>query len=172
MWPKSLHKQTLTMSKSVEKLTAETYAVPAGEERAYHAVIEVVQYDPKTGVKTSRPRLQKFGRKTFEGGVRDRLIGQGYKITILHDPRKWEAEVGAKKAAAKEAARKAEIDKAVAEALAAKEAEEKAKAEAEKKAEEKAAKEAEEKAKKEAEEAAAKEAEAEAEKESKTPKTK
>ena len=31
----------------IEKLTAENYIVPKGEEKDYHAVIEVVQYDPK-----------------------------------------------------------------------------------------------------------------------------
>lgn len=90
----------------VEGLTAENYIVPKGEERFYHAVIEVVQFDPKTGKKLSKPRVQKFGRKTWEGGVRDSLRKQGYTITILHNPVEWEA----KQKAAAEAKAKADAE--------------------------------------------------------------
>ena len=31
---------------AVGELTPDTYKVPAGEERLYHCIIEVVQYDP------------------------------------------------------------------------------------------------------------------------------
>lgn len=98
----------------VEGLTAENYIVPKGEERFYHAVIEVVQFDPKTGKKLSKPRVQKFGRKTWEGGVRESLRKQGYTITVLHNPVEWEAK-----------------QKAAAEAKAKEEAEARAKAEKE-----------------------------------------
>lgn len=90
----------------VEGLTAENYIVPKGEERFYHAVIEVVQFDPKTGKKLSKPRVQKFGRKAWEGGVRDSLRKQGYTITILHNPVEWEA----KQKAAAEAKAKADAE--------------------------------------------------------------
>ena len=73
----------------IEKLTADNYIVPKGEERAYHAVIEVVQYDPKTGRKISKPRVQKFGKKMFESVVAESLRKQGYTVTILHDPTEW-----------------------------------------------------------------------------------
>ncbi len=53
----------------IEKLTAENYIVPKGEEKSYHAVIEVVQFDPKTGKRISKPRVQKFGKKMFETSV-------------------------------------------------------------------------------------------------------
>ena len=89
----------------IEKLTPENYIVPKGEEKDYHAVIEVVQYDPKTGRKLSKPRVQKFGRKAFEQTVLGSLKKQGYTITILHDPTKWLAEQKEKAAQrAKEAA--------------------------------------------------------------------
>ena len=73
----------------IENLTPDDYVVPKGEERSYHAVIEVVQYDPRTGRKLSRPRLQKFGKKAFESSVRDSLVKQGWTIKILYDPTEW-----------------------------------------------------------------------------------
>ena len=116
----------------IEKLTAENYIVPKGEEKDYHAVIEVVQYDPKTGKRLSRPRVQKFGNKIFEAHVADSLRKQGYTVTILHDPNVWLKEQAAKReqAAKEAAAAKAKADQekfdaavaaAVAKALAAKE---------------------------------------------------
>ena len=114
----------------IEKLTADNYIVPKGEERDYHAVIEVVQFDPKTGKRISRPRVQKFGKKIFEAHVLNSLRKQGYTVTILHDPNEWIKEQAAKaeqmKAEAKKAQAKAEQEKfdaavaaAVAKALAA-----------------------------------------------------
>lgn len=116
----------------IEKLTAENYIVPKGEEKDYHAVIEVVQYDPKTGKRLSRPRVQKFGKKIFEAHVADSLRKQGYTVTILHDPNVWLKEQAEKReqAAKEAAAAKAKADQekfdaavaaAVAKALAAKE---------------------------------------------------
>lgn len=124
---------------AIENLTAENYVVPAGEERFYHAVVEVKVFDQKTGKRLSRPRLQKFGKRLFEGVVRDQLLKMGYDITILHDPRKWEAQQAKIKAdvATKAAAEKAENERVAAE-RAAEEAKAKAKAEAEKKAAERA----------------------------------
>ena len=83
----------------IEKLTAENYIVPTGEEMAYHAVIEVKQFDPKTGNRLSKPRVQKFGKKIFEAHVADSLRKQGYTVTILHDPNVWIKEQQAKAAA-------------------------------------------------------------------------
>lgn len=82
----------------IEKLTAENYIVPKGEEKDYHAVIEVVQYDQKTGKRLSKPRVQKFGKKIFEAHVSDSLRKQGYTVTILHDPNVWLKEQAAKAA--------------------------------------------------------------------------
>ncbi len=109
----------------IEKLTPENYIVPKGEERSYHAVIEVKQFDPKTGVRISRPRVQKFGKKTFETHVQASLQKQGYDILILHDPNVWikeqQALAAAKAKADAEAKAKAEqerFDAAVAAAVA------------------------------------------------------
>lgn len=151
----------------VSELTAENYAVPAGEERFYHCVIEVVQFDPKTGKRISKPRVQKFGKKSFETSIYKTLKKQGYAITILHDPKGWEKKAADQKKAAEQAAFDAAVDAAVDkrinELIAKKEAEQKAAAEA-KAAEEKAAAEAQAKADAEAKakaeaEKAAKEAE-------------
>lgn len=95
----------------IEKLTADNYIVPKGEERDYHAVIEVVQFDQKTGKRLSRPRVQKFSKKIFEAHVLNNLRKQGYTVTILHDPNEW-----IKEQAAKAEQRKAEAEKAKAKA--------------------------------------------------------
>ena len=120
----------------IEKLTPDNYIVPKGEERSYHCVIEVIQYDPKTGKKISKPRVQKFGKKMFENIVLDTLRKQGYTITILHDPNNWikehQAKAAEKAKAEAEAKAKAEqekFDAAVAAAVAKALAEEKAKEE-------------------------------------------
>ena len=97
---------------AIENLTADNYIVPQGEERFYHAVIEVRQFDPKTGKRISKPRLQKFGQKMFETHILASLKKQGYIVTILHDPRAWVKENAEK---AKLAAEKATAEKAKAE---------------------------------------------------------
>lgn len=109
----------------IEKLTAENYIVPKGEERYYHAVIEVEQFDPKTGKRLSRPRVQKFGKKMFETHVLNSLRKQGYTVTILHDPTAWLKEQAARaeqqakeQAEAKKKAEQEKFDAAVAAAVA------------------------------------------------------
>ena len=83
---------------AIENLTASNYAVPKGEERYYHAIIEVKQFDPKTGKCLSTPRVQKFGKKIFETSVLANLKKQGYEVTILHNPNEWIKEQQAKSA--------------------------------------------------------------------------
>ena len=105
----------------IDKLTADNYIVPKGEEKDYHAVIEVVLYDQKTGRKLSKPRIQKFGRKSFESHIEASLRKQGYTITILHDPTEWLKEQNAKAAQtakAKAQAEKERFDAGVAAAVA------------------------------------------------------
>lgn len=111
---------------TVDKLTADNYAVPAGEELLYHCVIEVVQYDPKTGVKISKPRVQKFGKKTFETLVQKTLRKQGYTVNILHSPEGYAEALAKKKAEAEKAKFDAAVAKAVEAALAKKAEAEKA----------------------------------------------
>ena len=109
----------------IERLTPDNYIVPKGEERAYHAVIEVKQFDPKTGKRISQPRVQKFGKKSFESHIADSLRKQGYDILILHDPNAWIKEQQAKaterekaEAEAKKKAEQEKFDAAVAAAVA------------------------------------------------------
>lgn len=156
----------------VSELTAENYAVPAGEERFYHCVIEVVQFDPKTGKRISKPRVQKFSKKSFETSIYKTLKKQGYVITILYDPKGWEQKAAERKKAAEQQKFDAAVAKAVAAELAKKEAEEKAAKEAAEKAaaearaaEKKAAAEAQAKAEAEAKAAAEAEAKIKAAKE-------
>lgn len=115
----------------VSELTAENYRVPAGEEKLYHCVIEVVQFDPKTGKRLSTPRVQKFGRKTFETLVYKTLKKQGYEIKILHNPTGWEETAAKRRAEADKAKFDAAVAASVEAALAKRDAEAKAAAEAE-----------------------------------------
>lgn len=97
------------------------YTVPKGEENSYHCLIEVRQFDAKTGERISRPRIQKFGRKAFEYTVRDNLLKQGYTIEVLHSPADWDKQRAAeqeKEREAAEARRKEEFNAAVAEEVA------------------------------------------------------
>lgn len=100
----------------IEQITSENYVVPSGEEMVYHVKIEVKQFNSKTGERISRPRIQKFGMKTWESSVRDSLRKQGYTMEILHDPNTWIAEnraqiesLKAQKRESEKAALKAEI---------------------------------------------------------------
>ena len=109
----------------LDNLTKETYKVPKGEEKCYHCVIEVKQFDSRTGKRLSVPRIQKFGKKMFERQVRDSLLRQGYDIRILHDPNEWiekamkeQAEKEKAMAEAKAKAEKEAFDKAVKEKVA------------------------------------------------------
>lgn len=127
----------------IEKLTAENYIVPKGEEKDYHAIIEVRQFDPKTGERLSKPRVQKFGKKIFEAHVFDSLRKQGYTVTILHDPNVWLREQAEKaeqqvkeQAEAKAKEEQAKIDAAVAKALAERDAKAEQAAKAEQQAKE------------------------------------
>ena len=100
----------------IEQITSENYVVPSGEEHVYHVKIEVKQFNSKTGERISRPRIQKFGMKTWKSSVRDSLRKQGYTMEILHDPNTWIAEnraqiesLKAQKRESEKAALKAEI---------------------------------------------------------------
>ena len=116
------------------EVNVRNYICPEGEEHCYHCIIEIKRFNQLTGKRLSAPRLQKFGRKAYEGGVYESLKRQGYSVDVVHDPVKWEAAHAEEQAAAKakaeaeakakaEAARAAEVDAAVAKALEAKEAE-------------------------------------------------
>lgn len=144
-----MHVKTATEGKTkdvaITDVTPENYIVPSNEQHLYHCIIEVRKFDSETGKRLSVPRIQKFGKKSFENGILDALKKQGYTITVLHAPNEYmkakaEADEKAKAEKAKAAEEKAKADaKAKAEADAKARAEEKAALKAEILAELKAA---------------------------------
>ena len=106
-----------TKDVAITDVTPENYIVPSNEQHLYHCVIEVRKFDSETGKRLSVPRIQKFGKKSFENGILDALKKQGYTITAEE------------KAARTAAQQKAAEEKAAADAKAKAEAEAKAKAE-------------------------------------------
>ena len=121
-----------TKDVAITDVTPENYIVPSNEQHLYHCIIEVRKFDSETGKRLSVPRIQKFGKKSFENGILDALKKQGYTITVLHDPNEY-----VKAQAEEKAARTAAQQKAAKETKA--DAKAKAEAEAKAKAEEKAA---------------------------------
>lgn len=70
------------------EVNAANYIVPKGEEGTVHCRIEQVQFNPNTGVRQSRPRIQKFEPKSWPG-IQRILRQQGWTIDILYDPTAW-----------------------------------------------------------------------------------
>lgn len=126
-----------TKDVAITDVTPENYIVPSNEQHLYHCVIEVRKFDSETGRRLSVPRIQKFGKKSFENGILDALKKQGYTITVLHDPNEYVKAQAEEKAARTAAQQKAAEEKAAADAKA--EAEDKAALKAEILAELKAA---------------------------------
>lgn len=112
-----------TKDVAITDVTPENYIVPSNEQHLYHCIIEVRKFDSETGKRLSVPRIQKFGKKSFENGILDALKKQGYTITVLHDPNEYVKAQAEEKAAA-DAKAKAEAEaKAKAEGKAALKAE-------------------------------------------------
>ena len=107
------------------KIDADNYKVPAGEEHLYHVKIEVKKFNPDSGARMSRPRIQIFGAKEYETTVKNDLVRQGYTLDVLHNPTEWlkQQEAAKAKAAEQTAAdrKKAAEEKAAADAQAAEE---------------------------------------------------
>jgi len=99
------------------KVTAENYIVPDGEKHLFHVTIEIKKFDPNTGERISRPRLQKFNARMF-AFLKEKFEKQGYTITVLYDPTEYLKDAKNAKGNRQKAARQAEIDAAVAKALA------------------------------------------------------
>ena len=90
-----------TKDVAITDVTPENYIVPSNEQHLYHCVIEVRKFDSETGKRLSVPRIQKFGKKSFENGILDALKKQGYTITVLHDPNEYVKAQAEEKAALK-----------------------------------------------------------------------
>lgn len=108
-------------------VTPENYIVPKGEENRFHVIQEVLKFSGESGERISKPRIQKYGAKAFPE-LLEQLKKQGFTVTVLHDPREFQAEneklaqetkaENAKKAIeAKEKADQDKIKTGVAEAL-------------------------------------------------------
>lgn len=108
-----MHVKTATEGKTkdvaITDVTPENYIVPSNEQHLYHCIIEVRKFDSETGKRLSVPRIQKFGKKSFENGILDALKKQGYTITVLHDPNEYVKAQAEEKAAA-DAQAKAEAE--------------------------------------------------------------
>ena len=101
-----------TKDVAITDVTPENYIVPSNEQHLYHCVIEVRKFDSETGKRLSVPRIQKFGKKSFENGILDALKKQGYTITVLHDPNEYVKAQAEEKAARTAAQQKAAEEKA------------------------------------------------------------
>jgi hypothetical protein len=112
-----------TKDVAITDVTPENYIVPSNEQHLYHCIIEVRKFDSETGKRLSVPRIQKFGKKSFENGILDALKKQGYTITVLHDPNEYVKAQAEEKAARTAAQQKAAEAKAKAEEKAALKAE-------------------------------------------------
>ena len=117
-----MHVKTATEGKTkdvaITDVTPENYIVPSNEQHLYHCVIEVRKFDSETGKRLSVPRIQKFGKKSFENGILDALKKQGYTITVLHDPNEYVKAQAEEKAARTAAQQKASEEEAEAKAKA------------------------------------------------------
>ena len=80
----------------IVEVTAENYIVPRGEEVTYHCRIEQKQFDPRSGKRLSRPRIQKFDAKMYPAIARN-LRQQGWDIEVLYDPTDFLQEQEAKR---------------------------------------------------------------------------
>lgn len=78
----------------LDNVTADNYKVPQGEEGIYHVVLEVKEFDRKTGERTSVPRVQKFGVNAFETAFPN-LKRLGYDVRVVYDPTDWLAKQAA-----------------------------------------------------------------------------
>ena len=96
-----------TKDVAITDVTPENYIVPSNEQHLYHCIIEVRKFDSETGKRLSVPRIQKFGKKSFENGILDALKKQGYTITVLHDPNEYVKAQAEEKAARTAAQQKA-----------------------------------------------------------------
>ncbi len=74
-----------TKDVSILEVTAENYIVPEGEKGTYHCKIEQRSFNPVTGVRQSRPRIQKFEPKMWPATLRN-LKQQGWFVEVLYDP--------------------------------------------------------------------------------------
>lgn len=91
------------------EVTPENFICPSNERNMYHCRIEIKKFNPETGERLSKPRIQVFGKKFFETFGLHNLRKQGYTVDILHDPNQF-VKANRERIAAEERA-KAEAEK-------------------------------------------------------------
>lgn len=91
------------------EVTPENFICPSNERNMYHCRIEIKKFNPETGERLSKPRIQVFGKKFFETFGLHNLRKQGYTVDILHDPNQF-VKANSERIAAEERA-KAEAEK-------------------------------------------------------------
>nr|DAP15713.1 MAG TPA: hypothetical protein [Caudoviricetes sp.] len=67
---------------------AENYKIEEGTEHLYHVALWMEEYDPKTGKPVHTPTTDVFGVQTFERNVSN-FKKLGYTLKVLHDPREF-----------------------------------------------------------------------------------
>lgn len=75
-----------TKDVAITDVTPENYIVPSNEQHLYHCVIEVRKFDSETGKRLSVPRIQKFGKKSFENGILDALKNRVTRLPYCTTP--------------------------------------------------------------------------------------
>lgn len=71
------------------EVTPENFICPSNERNMYHCRIEIKKFNPETGERLSKPRIQVFGKKFFETFGLHNLRKQGYTVDILHAPNQF-----------------------------------------------------------------------------------
>lgn len=109
---------------NIMDVTADNYIVPDNEKHLFHVKMEQKAFNPNTGARLSRPFVQKFGAKTWQH-LKEFFKGNNYTMEVLYDPTEYNKAVEENRASMKqahatlaEARNKANIDEAVAKALA------------------------------------------------------
>lgn len=67
---------------------AENYQVQEGTEHLYHVALWMEEYDRETGKPVHTPTTDVFGVQTFERNVSN-FKKLGYTLKVLHDPREF-----------------------------------------------------------------------------------
>lgn len=75
-----------TKDVAITDVTPENYIVPSNEQHLYHCIIEVRKFDSETGKRLSVPRIQKFGKKSFENGILDALKNRVTRLPYCTTP--------------------------------------------------------------------------------------
>lgn len=91
---------------------AENYQVQEGTEHLYHVALWMEEYDRETGKPVHTPTTDVFGVQTFERNVSN-FKKLGYTLKVLHDPREFLKNQAEQAAARAEQEKQNEIEQAL-----------------------------------------------------------